>query len=189
MRITVHADKCTGCKVCELACYYSKSRKFNPHKSRIRIVKLDRVGVDYPILCKFCSNPACIAGCPEGALYQDQNNIIRVDEVKCKGCWEFCVNSCEFGAIFFDGERRLPLICDLCHGEPACVKWCPTLALETKGNYICGEVEPKRIGEKSEALQKPSSPIWQKRKSYAMKKAKALMKRNKVPEDLLKWHL
>jgi len=35
-----------------------------------------------------------------------------------------------FGAIYFHPEVPTPIKCDLCEGEPLCVKWCPTKALK-----------------------------------------------------------
>jgi Fe-S-cluster-containing hydrogenase component 2 len=37
---------------------------------------------------------------------------------------------CPFGAISLDGDRMIK--CDLCEGDPQCVKWCATKALEFK---------------------------------------------------------
>jgi Fe-S-cluster-containing hydrogenase component 2 len=110
-----------------MVCYYFKSKRFNPKKSRIRVAKIDRLGVDNPIICRQCLKPPCIEACPTGALYKD-GEIVKVEEEKCVGC-EICLESCIIGAIGFDREKGIPLICDLCGGDPVCVKWCPTGAL------------------------------------------------------------
>ena len=38
--------------------------------------------------------------------------------------------SCPFGAITYDTDRRSLMKCDLCGGDPQCVRFCPTDALK-----------------------------------------------------------
>ena len=129
LRIYTDASICTGCKTCELACYFSKSNKFNPKKARIRVVRDLMRGVDTPLVCKQCVNPPCMKACPEGALIKDADEgVIRVIEEVCTGCG-LCVKDCVISVISLDPETRKPLICDLCNGKPVCVSWCPTGAL------------------------------------------------------------
>jgi Fe-S-cluster-containing dehydrogenase component len=40
-----------------------------------------------------------------------------------------CVFACPFGATFLDQQTGKVLKCDLCDGDPTCVKVCPTGAL------------------------------------------------------------
>jgi ferredoxin len=40
------------------------------------------------------------------------------------------VLSCPFEVLHLSGRRSLPDPCDLCRGNPACVRACPTGALE-----------------------------------------------------------
>jgi carbon-monoxide dehydrogenase iron sulfur subunit len=40
-----------------------------------------------------------------------------------------CVFACPFGATFVDQDSGRVLKCDLCDGDPTCVKVCPTGAL------------------------------------------------------------
>ena len=39
--ISLDLEKCTGCRVCELACSLHNEKQCNPEKSRIRIRTLD----------------------------------------------------------------------------------------------------------------------------------------------------
>jgi Fe-S-cluster-containing dehydrogenase component len=56
---------------------------------------------------------------------------VHVDEGLCMGC-KACIEACPFGAVQFDEQRRVALICDLCcerlknSEEPACSMACPT---------------------------------------------------------------
>jgi Fe-S-cluster-containing hydrogenase component 2 len=41
-----------------------------------------------------------------------------------------CAEACPLGAVFIHQDVKTPITCDLCMGDPECVKWCPTKALE-----------------------------------------------------------
>jgi Fe-S-cluster-containing hydrogenase component 2 len=46
----------------------------------------------------------------------------------CTGCGT-CVQACPFGMIALSSETGTALICDLCGGDPSCVKRCATGAI------------------------------------------------------------
>lgn len=153
MRIQVDLEKCAGCKTCEMACYFFKSKRFNPKKSSVRVAKIDRYGIDHPIMCRQCVNPPCISSCPTEALYKD-GEVVKVEPEKCAGC-RICIESCIIGAINFDSHRGLPVICDLCGGDPVCVKWCPTGALSLKNGP-----QRKKIRGYTEKKAEPLLEKW-----------------------------
>ena len=67
--VIFHADKCTGCRICELTCSEYNQGEYNPKRSFIRIMANDEASVYIPILdiqCKFCGK--CVDACPEAAL-------------------------------------------------------------------------------------------------------------------------
>lgn len=165
MRISVDAEKCTGCRSCELACYFTKTQTFNPKKSRIKVVDFAYLGYSYPVTCILCKKPRCVEVCPTGALSKTEMGTIHVDEEKCDGC-RICVDECIIGAINIDEEKGLPMICDLCGGSPACVEWCPSGALK-----INSEAEKRR-----------------KALGYAITKAKPALSKRGIPEDALEWY-
>jgi Fe-S-cluster-containing hydrogenase component 2 len=41
-----------------------------------------------------------------------------------------CTLACPFGAVVYETEKRRIVKCDLCDGNPECVTFCPTRALE-----------------------------------------------------------
>ncbi len=70
--IEVRMDKCTGCKLCELACSAVKTGQFNPRDSRIRVTLVDIPEIPVPILldsCDYCfGNPVCVRFCLPQAI-------------------------------------------------------------------------------------------------------------------------
>ena len=126
-RIVVDAAQCAGCRVCELACSYSHEGKFSPNLSRVDVVKEDKYGLDYPVYCRQCDKCPPAEACPVGALDRDNYGAIILDAEACINCG-ICANVCTYDAVKLD-EALKPLICDLCRGDPICVKKCPTNAL------------------------------------------------------------
>ena len=129
-RRVIYADpeKCTGCKICELACSGVKEGEFNPLLSRIRVVKIGPI-INTSLACRLCDDPVCVRACPSKALTQtEETGVINVDNDKCTGCG-WCVEACEFGSITLPKDRDHVLICDLCDGNPECVQMCPKDAL------------------------------------------------------------
>jgi Fe-S-cluster-containing dehydrogenase component len=70
-----------------------------------------------------------VAACPTEALFKDETTgavLLHPDD--CIGC-SACVDACPFGMAILHLETGLALICDLCGGDPACVKRCATGAI------------------------------------------------------------
>jgi len=97
----------------------------SPVLSRIRVAKLESIGIDMSITCVSCVEKSCLI-CPVDALTVADDGTIAVDTDDCDGC-EVCVDACPIGAVGFHDET--PLFCDLCEGELSCVKACPSAAL------------------------------------------------------------
>jgi anaerobic carbon-monoxide dehydrogenase iron sulfur subunit len=67
--------------------------------------------------------------CPMHATYRNYSTgAMEVNPYRCIGCMG-CVSACPFGATFVDQDNGRVLKCDLCDGDPTCVKVCPTGAL------------------------------------------------------------
>lgn len=146
-RLHVLADRCTGCRTCEVACVAQHEGVFGRAAARIKVVKREPIGLDYPNVCRHCAHPPCVEACPVGALGRDvADRLLPADQLhpadcdhpptgavilsreKCIGCGA-CVEACPFGAADLHPETGLALICDLCGGDPACVKRCATEAI------------------------------------------------------------
>ena len=129
--LTAEQKLCTGCRICELMCSLGKTGALNHYRARLKIVTRDELGSFTPIICRHCVKPACFASCPvPGAMVRDeQTGTVHIVEEACIGCRE-CVDACPFGAIQLDPDGN-PLKCDLCGGDPLCVRYCPTRPLES----------------------------------------------------------
>ena len=128
-RLLVKEKNCSGCRACELACSAAHGGVFRPAVSRIRVRKLEEEGIDQPRPCRQCGQARCVEACPEGALSRHPvTKAVVLDREFCTKCGR-CAEACAFGAIPFDPAEGYPLFCDLCVGDPACVKRCATGAL------------------------------------------------------------
>jgi anaerobic carbon-monoxide dehydrogenase iron sulfur subunit len=135
---------CSGCRLCELWCSMNNMGAFNPLRARIRIMEMG-TGIDIPVTCQQCQNPACQAACAFDAIYFDPKlSIVRVDATKCTGCEE-CVGACPYGIITLDPATNTAIKCELCGGgEPACVSICPSNVLGALTNAGVSEYNRRR---------------------------------------------
>lgn len=121
-RITVDYKRCTGCRMCEQVCVFFRERECNPRRARIKILMNESEGLYAPLICNQCKE--CITVCRRNALYWDgEVGVVRVVAEKCNVCGQ-CIDACGQGAILLDPVSGIVRICDLCSGDPKCVKWC-----------------------------------------------------------------
>ena len=128
-RILVNRKVCSGCRACEVACVAHHEGRFGTASARIHVVKLEALGIDQPHVCRQCTRAPCLDACPVDALRKDeQTGAILVQEKTCVGC-AACVDACPFGMATLHPASAAAIICDLCGGDPACVKRCATGAI------------------------------------------------------------
>ena len=122
--------KCTGCRTCEMVCSVMHDGVVNPERSRIKIMKWEAEGLYVPMSCQQCQDAPCMNVCPVKAISQDEElGRIMVDYDICIGC-RACVAVCPFGAMNFNVKDKQVFKCDLCDGEPQCVRFCDVQAIE-----------------------------------------------------------
>ena len=129
MRTIIHCnfDLCTGCSICQMACSQTKTGGTNP---RLALISLKKHGlIIQPVVCAQCQNAFCMQVCPIEAIHRDSNGTVIINEEKCSGCG-LCAEACQIGMVLFDRKKKVARKCDLCDGDPECVKYCPTGALE-----------------------------------------------------------
>jgi carbon-monoxide dehydrogenase iron sulfur subunit len=131
-------EACTGCMVCELVCSLKHEKTgINPKRSMIKIISVPEKGNFIPNVCQQCEDAPCISACPSDALLQESTTgIITVNEETCTGC-NLCIDACVYNAIFIHPEKNTAVVCDICGGEPMCVKYCMQEAIVflTPENY------------------------------------------------------
>ena len=121
--IRINPSLCTGCLQCELVCSINKTGLANPLWSRIHIVKDLERGQFLPVVCRQCNPAPCVDVCPEEALTKSpETGAVLVNRDVCIQC-ESCVSACPFGAITIAPDESI-IVCDLCGGDPMCVKFC-----------------------------------------------------------------
>jgi Fe-S-cluster-containing hydrogenase component 2 len=92
--------------------------------SRIRVFEWRKKHFFIPVTCRQCEDAPCMAACPKDAIYRDTSLYrVMVDYSRCISC-RMCVAACPFGAMGFDPHRQRVFKCDLCGGEPQCVRFC-----------------------------------------------------------------
>lgn len=127
--LVVDFTKCTGCRICELACSAKNEGRFQPSLARLKIVRYDDLGLDLPNVCGPCETAPCVDVCPVFAIRQDPiSKMTYLEEEKCILC-KSCVGACVNGVILLDTNRMKILKCDHCGGDPECAKVCPTGAI------------------------------------------------------------
>jgi len=140
-KIYAFESKCLGCGLCEVYCKtaHSKSKniiKANKQENITSAIIIEEVlqpkAISYFALqCRHCENPKCVKACIAGAMYKDEEGIVRNDKNKCVGCLS-CILVCPFGAIKKDSDEKTISKCDLCvdYGKSLCVENCPNDAIK-----------------------------------------------------------
>jgi Fe-S-cluster-containing hydrogenase component 2 len=112
-----------------MACSLKHFGECNPVKSAVQIVKWEAEGLDVPMICQQCQEAACEAICPVKAISRERTTgALLVDTNLCIGC-RMCMVACPFGAVAYIADHRHTFKCDLCDGDPLCVRYCEPQAL------------------------------------------------------------
>ncbi len=124
--ITIVADKCNGCRACEVICssFHSAPRYSgaNPARSRNRVLRDPLNDIYVPVY----AGEYVAAECTGRDRYLIDGKVYE----ECA----FCRASCPSRDAFKEPDSGLPLKCDMCEAdptlkEPMCVQWCLAHAL------------------------------------------------------------
>lgn len=161
--IRIKPDVCIACRRCEVACIAAHHdmpfKEAMKHRDtfvpRVQVVKAE--GLKTSVRCHQCDPAPCCNICPTGALQQEDDGRISMNEEQCVSC-QMCVAVCPYGTISMDafcratgesdaaGEeaqarpvagREIAVRCDMCHSWrlkngkkiTACMEACPKRAL------------------------------------------------------------
>lgn len=126
--LLVDLSKCTGCEACIDACSSRGSGVHSEESSMVRLKRDEPRTVFVPLVCEHCAQHPCADACPEEAIKYDPGlDIFMVDDETCTGCGQ-CEEACPFEGIFITNDMALK--CDLCQGNPLCVKFCYARAIQ-----------------------------------------------------------
>jgi len=111
--VAVDPTSCVACRNCEYACAFKQTGDFDVKHSNIRVNFYPEERVCIPWTCLHCGEGWCM----------------EIDANRCAGC-KMCLLACPFGSIHFDKVELVSKKCDLCGGDPNCVKFCTSGALQ-----------------------------------------------------------
>lgn len=131
--LSTNPAQCVGCRTCEIVCSLAHDGMCQPSLSRIHTEydptkTLAKLAVMADV-CRQCNMADCYLACEYDALILDPDTGARIiDPNKCLGCGE-CLAACPWDMIVENGDTGLCTKCDLCGGDPQCVKYCPANAI------------------------------------------------------------
>ncbi len=131
--IVVDAAVCSGCGRCEVNCAFFHSGRVGRAGARVKVVRIESIGIDYPVYCQQCQERYC-THCPQHAIEIGPLGQIIVSPTLCVSCGA-CEKLCPIGAI--ELYRGIAHVCDLCGGRPQCVPQCPMNAI----GFVPDEIE------------------------------------------------
>jgi len=121
--IARNLSKCSGCRKCEISCSLFHENRVWPEASRIRVFMLVP-GAEFPHFCAQCEDYPCVQACPVKALSTSKKTgAVLVKTKACIACGK-CVEACPGRIPHMHPTKNHIVICDLCKGNPRCVKVC-----------------------------------------------------------------
>jgi Fe-S-cluster-containing hydrogenase component 2 len=153
--ISVLPDLCTGCKSCEMACSLSHEGVASPSLSRIQVRAWGEIAVSMPIVCQHCTDAPCITICPTRARKRvPETQAVITDPLWCVGC-KSCIYACPYAAPVIHPAQHKTMTCDLCGGEPLCVKVCTVGALSYTSRETTSEDRRKLFARRFVQAYRP----------------------------------
>jgi Fe-S-cluster-containing hydrogenase component 2 len=158
--ILVDQEKCTGCRQCEMVCSVFHEGVSNPTRSRIHIIKWDMQGFYLPMVCQQCEQAPCMSVCPVNAICREEElSRVVVDDEVCIKC-KLCLVVCPFGGMGYDIVANRVIKCNFCDGDPECVRFCDTGALQFVDLTTANLRRKRSAGERlSELLKRLATTI------------------------------
>jgi formate dehydrogenase iron-sulfur subunit len=169
----IDVTTCIGCKACQAACLewndvrddvginkgvYDNPPDLSPASWTVMRYSEIKEGGKLEWLirkdgCMHCQEPGCLIACPApGAIIQYSNGIVDFHEENCIGCG-YCITGCPFNIPRLSKQDSKVYKCTLCSDrvavglEPACIKSCPTGALQFGSKEQMREFAAERIAD------------------------------------------
>jgi formate dehydrogenase iron-sulfur subunit len=173
----IDISKCIGCKACQVACMqWNDLRDEVGTTTGIYDNPVDLTDQSWTVMrfaefknpdgklewlirkdgCMHCEDPGCLKACPSpGAIVKYGNGIVDFNSSNCIGCG-YCVAGCPFNIPRISKKDNKAYKCTLCSDrvavglEPACVKTCPTGAIQFGAKTDMVKRGEKRVGDLKE---------------------------------------
>ena len=172
----IDVSTCIGCKACQSACmewndirdevgtnsgfYDNPSNLTENSWTVMRFSEVEEKGkLEWLIRkdgCMHCAEPGCLKACPApGAIVQYANGIVDFHQENCIGCG-YCITGCPFDIPRISKKDSKAYKCTLCSDRvavnqaPACVKACPTGALQFGSKEDMKDYADQRIADLKE---------------------------------------
>ena len=146
--MVIDLERCMGCQTCATSCKLANNLPSGNWWNTVRTEggkTIDTASGEYPncelqhypVACQHCKEPACVAVCPTGATYKDEETgLVMQDPETCIGC-KSCIEACPYAVrVYNDGEPAPVHIantvekCTMCANlvkqdqQPMCVQAC-----------------------------------------------------------------
>lgn len=142
--IKIDADKCNGCRACEIICSaFHATPKYssnNPARSRIQVINHRLKDIWLPVFAGEYAPAECMG--------RDKYLIDGKEYEECA----FCRAACPSRDFFKEPDSGLPLKCDMCESdptlkEPMCVRKClnEVLIYEEREEEVEEEVKAEDV--------------------------------------------
>ncbi|MBI3585227.1 MAG: 4Fe-4S dicluster domain-containing protein [Nitrospinae bacterium] len=136
-----------------------------------------------PRICNHCTNPACLAACPNKAIHKrEEDGIVLVDLKRCKGIRD-CISACPYKKVYFN-HSRAKAEKGIAGQSEKCVyklvkKWKVAIPLRpdfgTLPNvYYVPPLSPPKFNEKGEVTDEPRIPMEFLKKLFGSEVEEAL---------------
>jgi formate dehydrogenase iron-sulfur subunit len=173
----IDISKCIGCKACQVACMqWNDLRDEVGTQHGIYDNPVDLTDQSWTVMrfsefknadgrlewlirkdgCMHCEDPGCLKACPApGAIVKYANGIVDFNSSNCIGCG-YCIAGCPFNIPRISQKDNKAYKCTLCSDrvavglEPACVKTCPTGAIQFGAKVDMVARGAKRVGDLKE---------------------------------------
>ncbi len=172
----IDVSTCIGCKACQSACMeWNDLRPEVGHNVGVHDNPTDLGAEAWTVMrfseveqndklewlirkdgCMHCSDPGCLKACPSpGAIIQYSNGIVDFHQENCIGCG-YCVTGCPFNVPRISKQDSKAYKCSLCsdrvavNQSPACVKACPTGAIQFGSKEDMKDYAEERIADLKE---------------------------------------
>ncbi|ASK26753.1 formate dehydrogenase subunit beta [Neisseria chenwenguii] len=167
----IDVSTCIGCKACQVACSeWNDIRDEIGENHGVYDNPMDLTAKSWTVMrfseveengklewlirkdgCMHCADPGCLKACPSpGAIIQYENGIVDFHQENCIGCG-YCIAGCPFNIPRINKEDNRAYKCTLCSDrvavgqEPACVKTCPTGAIQFGAKEDMKAVAAERV--------------------------------------------